>query len=168
MYEITAALSSIKTISDIATFILKAKVGTEVSQKAIELQTIIITLQGAITSTQIQNHELVAENERLKQQLANAEKWEEETMGYQLIEVDDGAFVYAQHPNWNHPHKPTHWFCTNCYQKKQKSILQKKGCASWITSGTDVERDALIWIYTCANCNAEIRTSSTPSQTFKN
>ncbi len=164
--EFTTALSSIKSISDIATFLLKAKVGSDVTQKAIELQSMIISLQTSIISTQVQNQELIAENERLKQQLATIEKWEEETMGCQLMEVDAGTFVYARHPNWNSG-KPVHWFCANCYQKKQKSILQKKSCASWITSGTDLERDAPMWIYICANCNAEIMTASIPSQTFK-
>jgi hypothetical protein len=155
--ELTAALSSVKTISDIATFLLKAKVGSDVTQKAIELQSTIIALQASIMSTQAQNQELMEENERLKRQLAEAENWEEETAKYQLVEVDAGVFVYILHPDHNQADDPVHWLCTNCYQKRQKSILQKVG--KHIGPGHKG------WDYTCPNCNAHVITFNIPSPT---
>ncbi len=44
MIELTSAISSIKTMGDIAAFLLKATISTEVTQKAIELQSTIRVL----------------------------------------------------------------------------------------------------------------------------
>lgn len=144
MYELAATISSIKAIGDIAAFFLNSTISVEVRQKAIELQTIIITLQNSIMSVQAQNQELTAENGQLKQQLASAEKWEEEATRYRLMEVLSGTFVYALHFNWSRKGEPIHWLCARCFQNKEKSILQKSGrqyacpiCKNHITGPVD-------------------------------
>jgi hypothetical protein len=141
--ESIAAISAIKTISDIATFLLKAKVGSDVTQKAIELQSTIISLQASIMSTQVQNQELMSENERLKQQLADAEKWEEEAAKYKLLKLATHSFVYALNDDQLHS-QPYHWLCAHCFQNKQKSILQRSG------------KQLAKWLYTCPACKSTI------------
>ncbi len=49
MIELTSAISSIKTMGDIAAFLLKATISTEVTQKAIELQRIPPTRKNSDT-----------------------------------------------------------------------------------------------------------------------
>src|SRR5262245_45986914 len=126
MYEITAALSSAKTIGDIAAFFLKAKISADVREKAIELQTTIIALQNSIMGAQAQNQQLMAENERLKQELARAENWEAEAAKYKLLQPLSGSFVYALNDD-QLTTQPYHWLCPRCFQNKQKFILQKNG-----------------------------------------
>ena len=48
--DITTALAGIKTASDLASLVLKAKVDSAVRGKAIELQSDLISLQSAILS----------------------------------------------------------------------------------------------------------------------
>jgi regulator of replication initiation timing len=126
MYELTAAISSIKSIGNFAAFLLNAKISTEVTQKATELQSTIITLQNSIMSVQVQNQELLDENNRLKQQLAEAQNWEAEASKYSLKQSLSGCFVYALN-NDQLNMQPYHWLCPHCFQDKQKSILQKGG-----------------------------------------
>jgi hypothetical protein len=143
MYEITAALSSVKTISDIATFLLKAKVGSDVAQKAIELQTTIISLQASMMSAQAQNQGLLEENNRLKQQLASLENWEAEATKYKLVQLVTDSFVYALNDDQSAT-QPYHWLCAHCFQNKQKSILQRSG------------KQLAKWLYTCPACKNTI------------
>jgi hypothetical protein len=141
--EITTALSSIKVASDLASLVLKTKVDSAVTQKAIELQSAIISLQTAIMSIQSQNQELLAENDRLKQQLAAIKNWEAETQKYHLKEVARGVFVYLLNEDQSGA-QPSPWFCYNCYEKQQKSILQRGPKTLHGHS------------YSCANCDNTI------------
>jgi hypothetical protein len=122
--EIATALSSVKTISDLTSLILKSKVTDAVRDNSIELQSAVIALQTAITGIQAQNYELLNENNQLKQQLADLKKWETEAQKYTLEEIAPGvlAYVFKSGPE---SITPIHWLCANCYQNKEKSILQR-------------------------------------------
>lgn len=122
--EIATALSSVKTISDITSLILKSKITDAVRDNSIQLQSALIDLQTAILSIQAQNHELLNENNRLKQQLIDLKNWETEAAQYELQQVAPGVLAYALK---SAPEKatPPHWLCANCYQNKEKSILQQ-------------------------------------------
>ncbi len=143
LIEITQALSSLKTISDLTTLIFKTTVDSNVTQKAIELQSAIISLQSAITSIQAQNYDLLQENHSLKQRLIDLERWDTEAQKYHLQKVADGVFVYASNQEQADT-GPEHWLCVHCYGKKQKSILQRK---QKTLDGTS---------YLCPNCKTEI------------
>lgn len=141
--ELTTALASIKTMSDLSSLIIKSKVSDAVRQNAIELQSAIISLQSTILSIQAQNQELQAENNRLKQQLADLKGWEEGAQNYSLTEIASGVLVYALKPE-KAGANPPHWLCVHCYENKQKSILQR---GKKTHSGT---------IYSCPKCKTEI------------
>jgi hypothetical protein len=95
-----------------------------VRDKSIELNSAVIALQTAITGIQSQNYELLNENNRLKQQLIDLKNWETEAAQYELKEVDSGVFAYA-FKSAPDSATPPHWLCANCYQNKEKSILQR-------------------------------------------
>jgi len=141
--EITTALSSIKIVSDLATLVLKSKVDSAVTQKAIDLQAALITLQSTVMSIQAQNQDLLAENSQLKQQLIAAKNWEAEAQKYSLTEIIPGTFVYAINQDQLST-QPYHWLCTHCYENKQKSILQRGG------------KEPRGWVYNCPICKAQI------------
>jgi hypothetical protein len=149
--EFLTAFNSLKAIKDLVTAIQQAKVDSAVVQKAIELQGAILSLQDAMMRIQLQNQELLEANNRFKQQLAEAENWEKESKKYQLVHIEDGICAYMMKPDRNRNDDPDYWLCTNCFQKKQKSILQRTG----------KEREGHIYI--CANCNARILTFNIPS-----
>jgi hypothetical protein len=141
---VTTALASIKTAGELVNLVLQTKVNAAVTEKAREFQSAIISLQSAILSIQAQNQELLVENGRLKQELINAENWEAEAAKYELKQVSTGAFVYAVKPDQAGT-GPTHWLCTQCYENKQKSILQRGDALE--TSGHT---------YSCNNCKLRI------------
>jgi hypothetical protein len=122
--EIATAVSSVKTISDLTSLILKSKITDAVRENSIELQSAVIALQTAIVGIQAQNQELLNENNRLKQQLIDLKKWETDAAEYELKEVAPGVFAYA-FKSTPKSTSPPHWLCANCYEKKEKSILQQ-------------------------------------------
>jgi hypothetical protein len=114
---IAATMTSINAAKDIVKAIVSLNTIAEVNQKAIELQNIIIDLQGRIFEIQ-QSHSAI-ENE-----LVEINNWEKNTANnYHLYEPYSGKFIYAS----NEPMKnnePAHWICPNCYKDRIKSILQ--------------------------------------------
>jgi hypothetical protein len=141
--EIATALSTVKTMSDLTALILKTKVDSAVTQKAIESQSAIISLQSAMLSLQSQYQELLRQNEELKRQMADMENWSAEAQNYSLTEIAPGVLVYASKLD-NDDGSPSHWLCTHCYGKKQRSIPQR---GKKNHSGT---------IYSCPSCKTEI------------
>lgn len=121
--EITTALASLKTLSDLAALTLKVKVDSAVTDKAIESQMAIITLQSTIMALQSQYQELLGQNETLNKRLIEMENWEAESRKYTLAEIAEGVFVYSLKADQKN-NTPPHWLCPNCYQNKKKSILQ--------------------------------------------
>src|SRR5438445_59992 len=104
--EIVTALSGLKTMSDLTKLVLRAKVDSAVTEKAIESQTAIISLQSAMLELQSQYQLLSVEKEELKQQLIESEEWKMERQNYTLTEICTGVFVYA----WNgNDTTPSHW-----------------------------------------------------------
>lgn len=141
--EIATALSTLKTMSDLTALILKTKVDSAVTQKAIESQTAIISLQSAMLGLQSQYQQTLEQNELLKNQLAEIENWHEEATKYSLTEIAPRVLVYALKPEYANG-TPIHWLCAHCYSKNQKGFLQRTRQES---EGT---------YYGCTNCRTEI------------
>ena len=150
LLELTQAMSSIKAITDLTVLMGKVKTDSAIREKAIELQSIILTLQSALTTIHIQYDTLLAEKDSLKQQLMNFENWETEKTKYQLVEVGAGAFVYTISPAQQST-EPKYWLCTQCYENRKKSILQR----------TEKQWDA--YKYQCPICHSFILTFEIPN-----
>ena len=141
--EIVTAIATVKSMSDITSLLIKAKVDTATTEKAIELQSSIISLQTTLLAIQAQNQDLLSAKNELEQRLIEIESWNAQAESYKLEEITSGIFVMASQPNENDC-TPAHWLCANCYQKKQKAILQYNGNPS---DGVH---------YFCPNCKNEV------------
>ncbi len=141
--EIITAIATVKSMSDITSLLIKAKVDTATTEKAIELQSSIISLQTALLAIQAQNQDLLSAKNELEQRLAEIESWNAQAENYKLHEIVSGVFVMASQTDESDT-APAHWLCPNCYEKKQKAILQYKGNPS---KGK---------VYSCQNCKTEI------------
>lgn len=150
--EITAALSSLKVVSDLATLIQKSKVDAAVAEKAIELQSAVISLQSAMLTLQSQHDVLLTENNQLKQQLIDVKNWETESQNYHLKAIRSGVFVYATKPDMQSA-EPQHWLCANCYQNKKKSLLQQGS------------KERIGWNHHCPHCKTDIYGAAMSSET---
>jgi hypothetical protein len=141
--DLTTALASIKTMSELTALVMKSKVDEAVKQKAIELQSQILALQSTIFGIQSKNQELLDEKSQLEQKLVKMKNWKAQAQKYTLIEIASGVFAYAIKES-EQGSQPMHWICAHCYENQQKSILQR-GKAEY--TGT---------IYSCPNCKTEI------------
>jgi hypothetical protein len=143
LIEISQAFSSVKAITDLASLLSKTRTDSAVVQKAIDLQSIIISLQSSLTIIQSEYQALLAEKDDLKKQVMELENWQTESSNHALQEITSGVFVYTKKIHQDSS-EPMPWLCVNCYDKKHKSILQYKEIT---VNGT---------IYICHNCGKEI------------
>jgi len=147
--EIGGAVSALKSLKDISTFILNSKIDNAVKAKAIELNFTIIELQSAIFDLQAKHQTVLDEKDNLKKQLMQKKQWKAEAAKYELKAVDSGVFVYALKREKGNT-EPAHWLCTKCYQFEQKSVLQR------------TSKNPLAWIYTCFTCQNSFATAKAP------
>ena len=132
--DIPIIIKSLKDAKDIANAIKQLDKEVAVNEKATELFNIIINLQQLVSSLQSdliiiqsQHHEITQIKNNLEKQLMEKEQWDITASNYELKEIDSAVFVYAPKPNNNgtkFSKEPYHWICTNCYQKRKKSVLQ--------------------------------------------
>jgi hypothetical protein len=141
--EIPAALSAIKTLGDLTALVLRTKVDSAVTEKAIESQSAMISLQSAMLSLQSQYQSLLRDKDDLEKRLISMENWNAEAQKYSLTQIASGVFVYTLKLD-EADAAPPHWLCVNCYEKKQKSILQR------VSSNYEGV------LYSCPNCKYEI------------
>jgi len=123
--EIAAAFAAAKSATELLTLLRQMDASTAVTEKAIELQTNIINLQSEILSVQVQSHQLLADKKELEQRLVEIENWTAQAKEYELAEIDPRVFVFMEKTR-KHTTASAPWFCTNCFQNRQTSILQFK------------------------------------------
>ena len=119
--DIAGSIATIQTAYGLAKSVVAGKVDAEVKAKASELVDSIINLQGVILSLQSKNQELLETNRLLKDQLSDLRQWEAVANSYKLCEVSEGIFLYSLVQDSTEPH---HYVCPNCFNNKNKSILQ--------------------------------------------
>ncbi len=144
LQELSLAISSVKTAVEISQAMLKTSNKIELDGKVFELQGIILSLQSSLLDAQTKYHELQEINREIKTKLTQFENWENEKSDYELKEIDTGTFVYIYKPSVQSA-KKDHWFCTNCFENKCKSIIQRG------------DRQGITQYYFCPKCSTKIR-----------
>lgn len=87
-------------------------------------QGIAIELGGKILAAQEQQASLIKQIDILKAEIASFETWDAEKQRYELQPHGySGVFAYKLKPE-HEAAEPSHWICPDCYEKRQKSILQ--------------------------------------------
>lgn len=119
---LSAALGSAQAAGAIIKSMVGIKTNVDINSKAIELQSIIISLQADIGNAMAAQMQLVQESQQLKNQLVAIEDFHEDAKRYKLYEAWSGSLVYALKQSMS-AGDPAHYLCTRCYQAKQKSIL---------------------------------------------
>ena len=123
--ELTMAFSSIKGALELIKLISESRKDSIVKEKTIELRNTIMDIQMSFTELYEKYSTLLQENNGLKENIMQISEWKQTESQYELINVSAGNFAYI--PNDTHPNpNPFHCLCTNCYEKRKKSILQLK------------------------------------------
>jgi hypothetical protein len=137
--DISAALSSVKTIKEIIYATADINKKAEINMAIADAMEKLADAQSAIISSNNELLSLQAKVSNLEKQLTEIENWERESERYTLYEIGTGVFTYRL--NELHARgEPSHHLCTACYGKRKKSILQL------VTSNEDV------LAYDCKEC----------------
>lgn len=131
--EIMGGLSGLKAAFDIAK-------GLKDIDDATRRNAAVIELQEKILAARETHSALLDRVGGLEEKVAGFEKWDTEKEKYELKEITPQSFAYAIKPNARGA-EPDHLLCTNCYEHRKKSILQKADAAH----------------LKCPNCSALIR-----------
>jgi hypothetical protein len=134
--EILAGLGALKTAFDLAK-------GLKDIDDAARRNAAVIELQEKILAAQEAQSTLVKHIDELEAKVTGYENWETEKKRYALTDFGGNSFAYALKPEEANG-EPAHRICPNCYEKRQKAILQFKFRAA---TGRDK------WI--CNNCSKE-------------
>lgn len=134
--ELFAGLGAFKTMFDM----------TKAVQNAHDVATrdrAVIELQKEILTAQMQQATLVERIRELETQVAGFEKWDAEKDRYALTDFGGHSFAYSVKPEAANG-EPPHRICPNCYEKRQKAILQFRfnaasGRERWICNGCKTE-----------------------------
>ena len=94
---------------------IRAKVG--------ELNEIIIDAQERVFAVNEERSTLMDRVGLLEGEVARFEDWDSEKQRYQLTDFGSGTFAYSLKTD-QVGQEPAHRICANCYQKREKSILQ--------------------------------------------
>jgi hypothetical protein len=132
--EAAALLTAMKSAGSLLNLILKMSKDGAVRDRAIELQSIILNLQGLTSDLQFRIISLQDENMSLKDairgyeaQIKQHEEWKETEGRYKLKEVGRGSFAYVYQQPTEADATPTHYLCATCFENEKKSILQRTG-----------------------------------------
>ena len=116
--EVYAGLGALKTAFDIAK-------GLKDIDNATSRNAAVIELQEKILSAQTEQADLVERVRELKKEVADLKAWDADKARYQLKNIQPGVTVYALKEGMENGELP-HYLCPTCYQRGQRSILQKE------------------------------------------
>ena len=144
--EIAAGLGALKTAFDLAKGLKDVNDTAALNSAVIELQEKILAAQQAQST-------LVESVGALEKEVADLKAWDGEKDRYELKDVGapgPSVFAYSLKPEAQGG-EPFHLLCANCYQHRNKSILQ---ATSELRLGLRVHK--------CPECNKEFEFSHKP------
>jgi hypothetical protein len=128
--ELSAAMAALKETAGLVKVISSAKTDAEIKAATFELQSKLIALQSdcfALGDAVRSRDEQVM---LLKAKIAEFEDFKALTEGYVLNQLDFGSFVYSKKETVGEAEVEVH-LCPQCFSKRQVSILQPTGEASF-------------------------------------
>jgi hypothetical protein len=111
----------------------------------------VVELTEKIIAAQAAQTALIAEVAKLEKELTRFETWETEKQRYELSDVGNGQLVYTLRDGQQHS-EPKHSICPSCYQRGQRSILQKE---TWQPGRAQV--------FSCHRCGSAVYLSGMPA-----
>ncbi|MEW6511851.1 MAG: hypothetical protein AB1428_12945 [Bacteroidota bacterium] len=143
--ELVALVTAVKGAVDFAKGLKavmdKAKLDDELS----ELFSRLLSVQSFALTLQSEHQTLIEEKGELSKKLMEFENWKKTEADYALTEICPKIFIYVYKKSAESV-EPVHWLCPNCWQAKQKSILQGK-------------HDR---VYACPRCNFTMANTNEP------
>jgi hypothetical protein len=116
--SIIGAYQGLKAAKEILGAAFEAKVDAEAKPKVIEALQKLGDAQDTLFALRDEMFTLQEANNKLKQQLSDAESWQGRSGQYELVKTTGGAIVYKFNG------EPEHFACPSCFNSKAVQILQ--------------------------------------------
>jgi hypothetical protein len=158
--EISAGLSSLKTMKDLVQGLNAAKTEAAINSVKIELQSLILEAQQGLFSAQEAQSASAHRIAQLEQEIMQLKDWSAEAQRYQLVNIHLGAVAYMPKPGMENG-EPAHWLCANCFNQRRKSFLVFKGQDRRVGGGRGDESN-----YGCDACKSSFKVSYTKRPTY--
>lgn len=120
---VMGAYSGIKAATDITQSMLTLKTDAAVTTKVIELNGVLLNLQGQLNSAHTEHAGLIERIHTLEADIAKFQRWEEEKARYKLHQFPSGAFAYLIRPETKGD-EPSHYLCALCFERAFKAMMQ--------------------------------------------
>lgn len=120
---VMGAYSGIKAATDITQSMLTLKTDAAVTSKVIELNGVLLSLQGQLNNAQLEHTELIERIRVLETDISKFQRWDEEKARYKLHQFPSGALAYVIRPE-SKGDEPNHYLCSLCIEKAVKVMLQ--------------------------------------------
>jgi Zn finger protein HypA/HybF involved in hydrogenase expression len=153
MGSVAALATSLQSAVEIAKALVGLREAAAIRDKAIELQSVIMSAQANALTAQREQFVLSDRVRELEEQIAEMQEWEEEKQRYGLKQISNGAFAYAVKMGMLEG-EPEHWLCQRCFEDGKKSVLQEHGRSDKANG----------WKYECPRCSAYIIVNFWPPQ----
>ncbi|MDK4711091.1 hypothetical protein [Rhizobium sp. CNPSo 4039] len=126
MAMISGLMGTLKTAMDIGMTVKEINDLSQVRDKVIEMQGLILNAQSSAMTAQTQLFEVFHENSELKKKVSEVEEWKATADRYKLVDFGGDTFAYelkAEAANG----EPIHRLCPVCFGKRSRSYLQHQG-----------------------------------------
>lgn len=122
---ISAAFTSLKTIKDMAEAMITLRDAQTMQPKFLELNAKIAEAQEAIFSVNNERAALIERIHDFEKEIADIKAWDAEKSRYELKKISEYTAIFAYSlKQEEQTTEPAHHICANCYEHRQKSILQ--------------------------------------------
>lgn len=138
--EIAAAATSLNVAKELIKTALGVVKDAAARDAIIKIQTEFLAINNSLLQAQISQQELINTKKELEQKLIDYEKWDADAPNYELLEVSLGVRVYSEKSQKQGIYERV-WHCPNCFENKQKRILQLKS-------------RTMPWEYVCHHCKS--------------
>jgi hypothetical protein len=145
-------LSAFNGVSEIAKSLIGIRDAAMIDSKIAELMGKILEANSIAFNEQLAKQALSEKISVLEKEILSFKNWETDKTKYYLRNIGGGAFVYALKDEPMNEGETFHQICTNCYEKRQKSILQREARSSKDTT------TPIVWYYLfCNNCKNRLQ-----------
>lgn len=152
---IAAIMTSLNSAVGITRAMKELNDGAAVQSKVIELQGAILDAQSQLFAANSEHLSLGEKLKSLQNEIELLKAWENEGQKYKLADLGEGQLVYSLKDT---SEGPPHHLCANCFQAKEKSILQ-----------SETRYPGRCDVLACNKCGGDIYISGSPDpEHFKN
>lgn len=126
MAIVSGLVGTLKTAMDIGQTVKEINDLSQVRDKVIEMQGLILNAQSSAMTAQTQLFEVLHENSELKKKVSATEEWKATADRYRLVDFGAGTFAYELKTEEANG-EPIHRLCPVCFGKQGRSYLQYQG-----------------------------------------